>query len=136
MQIESLYFTGNEGGYFAIDRLSGEIMVAKSLLLSESIEAVLTIRATDESAFKLSDTCTVRIQTMLDELLLPSFQRLIFSLTKLQSFVFNTGRDNLFGFKTCLPCSCLENCTGWESFNCCWFGIRSGRIPLLFGEIV
>ncbi|VDL72367.1 unnamed protein product, partial [Nippostrongylus brasiliensis] len=55
--------SGNELGYFALDTVLGVVTVAKSLP-EDHTETILTVRATDGGRYPLSDTATVRIQTL------------------------------------------------------------------------
>lgn len=68
-------FQGNDHGHFQINGATGEIRTMKPLSTSEYSEAILTVRASDQSKYQLADTCTVRIQTVVDEEWQPTFQK-------------------------------------------------------------
>lgn len=63
LNVELYLFLGNELGYFALDPVLGVITVAKDLPEAHT-ETILTVRATDNGRYPLSDTANVRIQTV------------------------------------------------------------------------
>ncbi|VDK23763.1 unnamed protein product [Anisakis simplex] len=68
-------FESNDYGYFTINRVSGEVSTVKALSAHEHSEALLIVRATDQAEYSRSDTCSVRIQTTIDEQWQPIFQK-------------------------------------------------------------
>ncbi|VDO60529.1 unnamed protein product [Heligmosomoides polygyrus] len=82
LNVELYLFLGNELGYFALDPVLGVITVAKDLPEAHT-ETILTVRATDNGRYPLSDTANVRIQTVAgDEAL---YQRTVRDSTPLGS---------------------------------------------------
>uniref|UniRef100_A0A8C2J657 FAT atypical cadherin 3b n=1 Tax=Cyprinus carpio TaxID=7962 RepID=A0A8C2J657_CYPCA len=67
------FFTGNTGGIFGVDPLSGIISVARELDLTAVGFYTLTVRATDGGTPALSSTTTARIAISLSDFSSPKF---------------------------------------------------------------
>ncbi|PIO53564.1 cadherin domain protein, partial [Teladorsagia circumcincta] len=72
--------SGNELGLFAVDSILGIISVAKSLP-EDHKETILTVRATDNGRYPLSDTSNVRIQSLSGNELDLRFSRALYQRT-------------------------------------------------------
>uniref|UniRef100_A0A915BTY2 Cadherin domain-containing protein n=3 Tax=Parascaris TaxID=6254 RepID=A0A915BTY2_PARUN len=102
---------GNDHGHFQISGASGEIRTVKPLSTSEYSETILTVRASDQSKYRLADTCTVRIQTVVDEEWQPTFQKSVYSLslresTPAGSLLMTVYADGASGIRYSLQDSC------------------------------
>lgn len=77
---DNLFPSGNELGFFSIDRESGEIRTTKEMEHSEHYESILTVRGSDKGGETgaLTSLSTVRVRTTdghNNNVIVPTFER-------------------------------------------------------------
>ncbi|GMR42111.1 hypothetical protein PMAYCL1PPCAC_12306, partial [Pristionchus mayeri] len=114
--------SGNELGFFSIDRESGEIRTTKEMEHSEHYESILTVRASDRGGETgaLTSMTTVRVRTTKgstpNQVALPSFERSLYHLSvkentpvgRLLLAVRATSADGHIRYETGKKCSWME----------------------------